>query len=182
MTKTQGKPKHPATTQERQQVITGAAAGLSENRIAKQIGRSRKLVHDIVGEPEVQRQIVDERAELSKLYRDKARQIVSSIDAADISKATLQQKSISTGILLDKSLLLAGEPTQNVAVLVELAAAVRAQRRMEGLRHVEEYARAHGLPAPPVIEAAPAKAQPAVQELTPARYYPVPLRAPSENG
>ena len=122
---------------------------MSENRIAKQIGRSRKLVHDVIQKPETQVAITDERAELSKLYRDKAREIVSSIDAVDIAKATLQQKSISTGILLDKSLLLAGEPTQNVALLVDLAAAVRAHRREEGLRRIEEYRVAHGLPAPP---------------------------------
>ena len=170
-----GPPKHPATTQERQQIITGAAAGLSENRISKQIGRSRKLVHDIVGEPEVQRQIVDERAELSQLFRQKSREIVASIDAVDIAKASLQQKAVSSGILLDKSLLLAGEPTQNVALLVDLAAAVRAHRRAE---HLKE------LSAPPVIESAPPakdSRQLASQDEPTVRYYPVPLKAPGEN-
>jgi len=146
-----GPPKYPASTQERQQIITGAAAGLSENRISQQIGRSRKLVHDVLQQPETQLAITDERAELAELYKEKARKIVDSISPEDIAKSSLQQKAVSSGILLDKSLLLAGEPTQNlsVRVLVDLAAEFRAHRREEGLRRVEEYRVAHGLPAPP---------------------------------
>lgn len=143
-----GPPKYRPTTQERQQIITGAAAGLSENRIAKQIGRSRKLVHDVIQKPETQVAISDERAELAEICKQTAHRIISSIDDTDIEKASLQQKAVSAGIMVDKSLLLAGEPTQNVAVLVELAAAVRAHRRAEGLRQLEQYDKAHGLPAP----------------------------------
>lgn len=150
MTMTKGKPKYPATEAERQQIVTGIAAGLSETRIAKQIGRSRKLVHDMIQKPETQLAIKDERAEFAQICKQKSREIVVSIDAVDIAKANLQQKSISAGILLDKALLLSGEPTSvDVHVLVDAAAEFRKHRRAEGLRHVEEYRVAHGLPAPP---------------------------------
>ncbi len=128
-----GKPKTPPTTQERQQIITGAAAGLSENAIAKGLKRSRRLVKNILADPEIQRAVRDERAELAELYKEQARKIVASISPEDIAKSSLQQKAVSSGILLDKSLLLAGEPTQNlsVRVLVDLAQNIRQMRRAE---------------------------------------------------
>lgn len=144
------------------------------------------MVKHVMAEPEVQRQIVDEKAELARIYREKARAIVTSIGETDIEKASLQQKAISSGILLDKSLLLVGEPTSvDVHVLVDAAAQFRAHRRAEGQRHVEEYARAHELSAPPVVQSAPPakdSRQLASQDEPTVRYYPVPLRAPGENG
>jgi hypothetical protein len=130
-----GKPKEPLTTEQRAQIATLSAGGWSANKISKHIGKSRGAVRNVLAEPEIQRNIVDEKAELAAIYRKKARDVVTSIDAQDIAKASLQQKAVSTGILLDKSLLLAGEPTANLSltVMLDLVAAIRAQRERDDL-------------------------------------------------
>ncbi len=131
--KPKGKPKTPPTAEERQQVTTMAAAGLSQAAIARNLHRSRHMVRNVLAQPEIQRNIQDEKAELAQLYRDKARTIVESISSADIAGASLQQKAVSTGILLDKSLLLSGDPTSiNVSVLMDLVDALRSRPPGEG--------------------------------------------------
>ena len=70
---------------------------------------------------------------LAKLYRSKARRIVESISEEDIAKASLQQKSISSGILLDKSLILAGDvPPIRIEILLTVSE-IRAQRERDNL-------------------------------------------------
>jgi predicted transcriptional regulator len=184
-----GPPKYRPTTEERQQIITGSAAGLSQNKIAKSIGRSRAMIKNTLNEPEIQQSIQQEKIELSKMYRKTARDIVVSINAADISKASLQQKAISSGILLDKSLLLMGEATEilDVRALMAVVDAIRERKVVEQ----ENLQRAMRLPhLPPVIEAVPpaepAKAPPKTSQQPASQgelqYFPVPLKAPDENG
>jgi hypothetical protein len=129
--KPRGKPKTPPSTEERATIVTLAAAGTSQTKIAGAIGRSRNLVKNTLAEPEIQQAVIDEKAELAELYRSKARAVVTSISEADIAKSSLQQKAISSGILLDKSLLLQGEPTgitANIQVLLEVCELIRARR------------------------------------------------------
>ena len=130
--KPKGRPKFPPSTEERAKITTLAAAGLSQNKIAQTVGRSRHMVKNVLAEPEIQRAVKDEKAELAAIYREKARTIVESISSEDIDSASLQQKAVSTGILLDKSLLLSGDATSNlnVQVLLDVAAAIRC--RMQG--------------------------------------------------
>ena len=87
------------------------------------------MVKNVLAEPEIQRAVKDEKAELAAIYREKARTIVESISSADIDSASLQQKAVSTGILLDKSLLLSGDATSNlnVQVLLDVAHAIRSR-------------------------------------------------------
>ena len=54
--------------------------------------------------------------ELLGLAADRAKRVVESISEHDIGNASLKDKSISFGILLDKRELLAGRATQNVSV------------------------------------------------------------------
>jgi predicted transcriptional regulator len=143
--KPKGKPKTPPTTEEQQTIVTMSASGLSQSKIAQIIGRSRHMVKNALAEPEIQRAVKDEKAELAQLYREKARDIVSSISSADIEDASLQQKAVSSGILLDKSLLLTGDmPNINVQVLLDVAHAIRDKER--GRRVLPSQAPA--LPAP----------------------------------
>jgi ABC-type dipeptide/oligopeptide/nickel transport system ATPase subunit len=88
------------------------------------------MVKNTLAKPEIQQSIQQEKAELSKMYRETARRVVASISDTDIGKASLQQKAISSGVLLDKALLLAGEPTSNVdvRVLMELVDEIRDKR------------------------------------------------------
>jgi hypothetical protein len=102
------------------------------------------MVTNMMEEPEIQEKIGDEKSVLAKLYRDKARRVVDSINDVDIQKASLQQKSISSGVLLDKSLLLSGDlPQVSVTVLLDLVTAARDMRDAEDARFRAEFRATH---------------------------------------
>ena len=124
--------KEGLSTAEQAQVKTLSADGWPPYRIGKQLGRSPHTVARFLKQPEVLAAVRDEEAELAQLYKEKARKVVESISAVDIEKASLQQKSISSGVLLDKSLLLAGGlPTFNVQILLQVAEVLRIEDRRD---------------------------------------------------
>ena len=137
--KPKGKPKYPPNGEERQHITTLAAAGLSQNKIAKTVGRSRHMVKNLLAEPSIQRSIQDERAELSVLCKDKGRDIFMSIHSGDIEKSNLLQKATAGAIMIDKALLLAGEATSiNVQVLLDVAHAIRARQDADSERQQQQ--------------------------------------------
>jgi predicted transcriptional regulator len=142
-----GKPKTPPTVGEKASIVTLAASGMSQTKIAQTVGRSRHMVKNTLKEPEIQRAVKDEKAELSEIFKEKARAVVTSISDADIGKASLQQKAIASGILLDKSLLLSGDQPINVNVTV-LWDAIEAIREIERGRQ-QQAKTLLGLPANP---------------------------------
>lgn len=109
-----------------------SADGQSPGRIARQVGRSPHTVKKHLEQPDVQQKVESEKEVLAAKYREQAHRILDSISDEDILKASLQQKSISSGVLLDKSLLLTGDaPSINVHVLLELVTAFKKQRDQE---------------------------------------------------
>jgi hypothetical protein len=139
-----GKPKIPPTVEETETIVTLAASGMSTTKIAQNLGRSRGMVKNTMEKPEIQEKIGDEKSVLAKLYRDKARRVVDSINDVDIEKASLQQKSISSGVLLDKSLLLMGDlPQVSVTVLLDLRDAIRNKRDAEDARFQAKFQESH---------------------------------------
>ncbi|MGA2250995.1 helix-turn-helix domain-containing protein [Terracidiphilus sp.] len=145
----------PLTTEEQERIKVMAADGVSLKRIGQRLGRSPHTIKRFLAEPEIQRQVQDEKAVMADIYRSKARQIVESISEGDIAKASLQQKSISSGVLLDKALLLTGDmPTIRVEILLGAVAQAkeiqeaRAAEAMEAVRR-RMAAEALALPAPP---------------------------------
>jgi hypothetical protein len=121
---------NPPNTEELATITTMAAAGVSQTKIAETLGRSRHLVKNALAEPEVQRAVKDEKAELSVMYRTKARAILESIDDDVIAKGNLLQRATSSAICLDKALILAGEApiNVNVQVLMQVVDAIRDKR------------------------------------------------------
>jgi hypothetical protein len=117
------------TTAEQAQATTLCAYGWSTNRIALRLHRSRHTIKKYLESPDVKAEVRDEKAELAELCKEKARAIIVSIDDADIAKANLLQKATASAILLDKSLLLAGEAIGiNVTVLLDAVQAIREKR------------------------------------------------------
>lgn len=138
----------PLTEREQGKVELLAADGAGTHKIGEAIGRHHITVEKHLAKPDAQARVQDDKAALADLYRGKARHIVESISEEDIKKASLQQKSISSGVLLDKSLLLAGDmPPIRVEVLLAAVSDIRAQREREDERYLAEY-RAAQLPAP----------------------------------
>lgn len=134
-----GKPKEPMTVEQKQQAITMAAAGHSCNKISKAIGKDRLTIKRHLETPEAIAEVSEERTELVELYRQKARDCVAAIDADKIKKSSALQLATSSGILLDKSLLLSGQPTSiNVVALVEVADLIRARMDAEDERRWQE--------------------------------------------
>lgn len=72
------------------------------------------------------------------LYRDKARACVAAIDDDKISKSSALQLATAAGICTDKALLLAGQPTVNVAVIVEVLDMIRQLRDEEEERQYQQ--------------------------------------------
>jgi hypothetical protein len=142
--KPKGKPKNPPTTGEEQQIITLAAGGMSTTKIAENLGRSRGFVKHTINEPEIQRAISEEKAELSLIFKAKARAIIESIDGNVIDKGNLLQRATSAAICLDKSLLLSGDlPQVSVTVLLDLVTAARDMRDAEDARFRAEFRATH---------------------------------------
>jgi len=184
--KPKGKPKFPPTVAERETIVTLAASGASQNAISKSVGRSRHLVRNVLAEPEVQKAVGDEKQELAEIFRQKSRDVVTSISDTDISKASLQQKSISSGVLLDKSLLLAGEPTTNinVQVLLDVAGLIRRKRDEADEEAQRAWQAQHTLPAVAqtqrTLSPVPQTEQPASRPIPTPTPAPVLAKKPAE--
>lgn len=124
-----GKSKEPMTVEQKQQAITMAAAGHSCNKISQAIGKDRVTIKRHLDTPGVIEQVRDEQQELVELYRQKARDCVAAIDDEKIAKASALQLATSSGILLDKSLLLSGQPTSiNVVALMDVLDVIQQRR------------------------------------------------------
>jgi hypothetical protein len=106
------------------------------------MGKGINMVKRHLETPEVIAEVQDERAELVELYREKARDCVVAIDDEKIQKSSALQLATSSGILLDKSLLLSGQPTAiHVHALVDVLDTIR-QLRDEREEREDEEARA----------------------------------------
>ena len=92
------------------------------------MNRSPHTVRRYLNQPDAIAEVRDEKQELAVLYREKARACVTAIDDEKIKKSSALQLATAAGICTDKALLLAGEPTVNVAVLVEVAELIRERR------------------------------------------------------
>jgi hypothetical protein len=145
---TSGKPKEPLTTEQQAQATTLAAAGYSPNKISKTIGKSRHVVTRHLDKPEVIAAMRDERAELVEIYRNAARACVVAIDDEKIAKSSALQLATASGICLDKSLLLSGQPTSiNVVALMDVADLIRQQDNAESKRQHQQAQALLSLPA-----------------------------------
>ena len=115
------------TTAEVAQVKTMAAAGYSCRAIGRSLQRSAHTVKRFLSRPEVVRDVESEKQELATEYRGKARDILTSVDDATITKAGLKDRAIASGVFLDKSLALTGEApvVLNVSALLDVAELLR---------------------------------------------------------
>lgn len=103
---------------EKHQTALLAAQGKSNRAIGRKLGRSDMTVAKVLREPEViaTKENIQER--LAGKYEKMAEAILDSISEDDLLKASLQQKSISSATLLDKSRLINGQSTSHQAILL----------------------------------------------------------------
>jgi hypothetical protein len=144
------KPKLPLTETEQERAKVLHASGKTPTYIAKGMGRSHHTLQKFLDKPEVREQVGIQREVLAGMCDSIAHRVMSAVTAADVEKASLKDKMISTGIAIEKAALLRGEipVTVNVSVLLDLVAAAQEMRRVNDERlqaehaaHAEEAAR-----------------------------------------
>lgn len=105
--------------------IQAKLAGQSYHQIARVQGVSSQTVHQTVAPLLKALPNAAELAEMKASMADHAAvtayRTIASITDSVIESASLQQRATTAGILIDKSRLLSGESTQNVAVLISSA-------------------------------------------------------------
>ena len=104
-------------TEERQQVNILSAQGLTPNTIGLEIGRDRKTVLAHLQKPGVPEQVQNIQDRLADKFEQMSERILDAVCDADLEKASLRDKAISSGVMLDKSRLLRGQATSHVAVM-----------------------------------------------------------------
>jgi phage-related minor tail protein len=82
-----------------------------------EIGRDRKTVLAHLQKPGNPEQVADIHSRLADKFEQMSERILDAVCDADLEKASLQQKAISAGVMLDKSRLLRGQATSHVAVM-----------------------------------------------------------------
>jgi len=119
--------KEGLSEEEKTQVMTLAADGWPPYRIGKHLKRSPHTIKKFLRQPDVVKEVKDQRTALADKYEAKAERILDSISDEDLKRASLQQKSISSGVCLDKATQLRGEgPVSiNFHVMIDLLQAVR---------------------------------------------------------
>lgn len=142
------------TVEEKQKATTLSAAGHSQNRIAKAIGRSRNSVKRYLGTDEAIVKVEDERAQLVEIYKDKARRCAIGITDEKIQKSTALQLATASAICTDKAQLLAGQPTNiHVHALVDILDLLRMKRDAEEEAQEREARAARALLSLPANQA-----------------------------
>lgn len=100
-------------------------AGQSYRQIAEAQGVDKSTVHQTLAPLLKALPNANELSEMRSSMADHltvtAYKTIASITDEDFAKAGLQQKATSAAILIDKSRLISGESTQNIAVLVSSA-------------------------------------------------------------
>jgi hypothetical protein len=111
------------SSREKSRILKLSASGKSATAVSKKIGRNRRTVSKYLQDPGT-------KELLSDIYERLNRKILASITPEDMSKANLLQKTTSSAIMTDKTLVLRGQPTQiHVSYLLDAVEAIREMRQ-----------------------------------------------------
>lgn len=117
---------------EQRTVALLAANGASVNKISKQTGLHHNTVKKVLQQDDIVALKTDIEGRLADKFELLAESILNSVSEDDLLKASLQQKSISAATMLDKSRLIRGQSTQNIAVMMASAVIAAAEQDSEG--------------------------------------------------
>ena len=109
------------TDMERKQIIELASLGKTPHTIGKLLNRSPHTVRTALRLPEAREQVQDRQERLADKFEQLSERILDAVCDADLEKASLQQKAVSAGVMLDKSRLIRGNSTHNLAHIFALA-------------------------------------------------------------
>ncbi len=110
------KPPKPLDLYEIEQIKVLKASGLSDNAIAKKVGRARKTVKRCCQDPRNAEEIKEVQRQLAGYFEDLGVRLITSISDDDIQKLNCYQRVIAAGIAVDKFRLLRNESTENISI------------------------------------------------------------------
>jgi hypothetical protein len=124
--------REPLNTRDKAKIKTQAAEGLSVYRIAKQVKRAPNTIKKFLQDPAIATEVAHNKIKVAERCEFEALRIINSIDDQNLEKASLQNKAVSAGILIDKGLLLRGQMplTVHVEVLLAAVADIRQMRKL----------------------------------------------------
>jgi len=117
-------------TQEKYLIAQLTAEGLTPTAVSKRLGRDNKTISAAVLRPDIAAAIVVERQDLADRFEELNHRLLDSVDDDAIQKINAYQRIISMGVLTDKTRLLRGQSTSNVAVMFA-SAVVEASRQTD---------------------------------------------------
>ena len=127
---------------------TYAAMGHSYRQIGRELGKSDHTIkRALTASPEVVAEVQTMQKDLGDIFDDLAKRMAGSITDEDIKKLNAYQRTVSAAIATDKAQLLKGQPTVNVAVLVDLIGLIRQNRDAEDEREDQQAKALLSLPA-----------------------------------
>jgi hypothetical protein len=128
---------------------TLAAMGHSYRQIGRELGKSDHTIkRALTASPEIVAEVQTMQKDLGHIFDDLAKRMAGSITDEDIKKLNAYQRTVSAAIATDKAQLLKGQPTMNVAVLLEAVKHIRDKRKRKDEADIQKWREEHGLPAP----------------------------------
>jgi len=110
------RPPKPLIVKELETIKVLRANGLSYHAIAVEIKRDPKTVKKACLEPDTSKEILKIKQELADMYEGLARRMIDSITDIDIEKINAYQRTLSSGIAVDKMRLLRDQSTENIDI------------------------------------------------------------------
>lgn len=108
--------KPPLTLQEKEEIKTLLASGLTYHAVAQRVNRDPKTVKSYALQPEAQIGIEEQKQELADKFEDMAHRMLDSVTETDIEKLSAYQRVLSSGIATDKMRLLRDQSTENISI------------------------------------------------------------------
>ena len=84
-----------------------------------EIGRDRKTVLAHLQKPGNPEQVADIHSRLADKFEQMSERILDAVCDADLEKASLRDKAISAGVMLDKSRLMKGRATSHITIMFQ---------------------------------------------------------------
>lgn len=107
---------------EKQNIAALAASGKSQRAIARATGRDNKTVAKVLKEPGVIATREEIEKQLAESFMDVAKRALCAIDDVKLDKSNARDLGILAGVCLDKSRIINGRSTSNIAVIMATAA------------------------------------------------------------
>lgn len=114
------RPNTPLTVKEEQEIKALLASGKTYHAVAIAIGRDPKTVKKYATQPEAAKSIAALRGEFAEMFEGVAKRMIQSITDDDIRNLNAYQRTLSSGIAVDKARMLRDRADEAVPVKVTI--------------------------------------------------------------